>query len=468
MNDTAVAVNQLGARAGSVSVTLDMWHRDIHEFLDLQTETGDIRNKSFDIFPSIAIPDLFMKRVQEGGNWTLFDPHEVKKVKDYRLQDYWGDEFEKRFAECEQDENLKLKETLPAKDLFKSFMKTVVETGMPYAFFRDTANRMNPNKHAGMIYSTQLCVEIQQNTSPAEFIEEETEDGTVVIKYKPGDLVTCNLASINCAQVRNETEMDEVFPVAMRLLDNVITLNFYPIEESRITAMKYRSVGLGFLGLAEYLATEGYVYDSEEARERVDELFERYAYHTLKASSDLANARGAYSLFEGSDWSKGELLGKDANWFTKHAKTDHDWDALIQKVQQNGTRFSYHMAPAPNTSTSLIMGTTASVLPIYKKFFVESNMMGTNITIAPKLSKQNFWLYKEYVNTELSDVIAMMERIYKWIDQSVSFEWMIDPEKVTPKDLYAYYMDTWERGIKTVYYVRSMSLTTKECVSCSG
>lgn len=468
INDTATAVNQLGARAGAISVTLDVWHRDIYNFLDLQTETGDIRKKSFDVFPAVTFPDLFMERVAEGGTWMLFDPKEVRDTTGKALQDCFGDEFKQFYEACEQDTRLVLTETVDAKELFKKFMKTTVETGMPYAFFRDTVNRMNPNKHAGNIYSTQLCVEICQNTSPAKFIEETVEDGNIVIRYQPGDTVVCNLASINVAKVNTQKEIDAVMPICARILDNVITLNFYPIKEAELTATKYRSVGIGFLGLAEYLAQEKLAYDTLEARERVDSLFEKYAYATFSASNELARERGTYGIYEGSEWSKGVLIGKDEKWFTENSKMADKWKKLITDIKKDGMRFAYHLAPAPNTSTALVVGTTASILPIYKKYFVETNAVAPSVNVAPNLSEENFWFYKEYVNLDMNDVIDMVAAIYKWIDQSISFEWMINPQKVSPAELYSYYVRAWKSGIKTVYYVRSMSLEVESCESCSG
>ncbi|NUJ98006.1 ribonucleoside-diphosphate reductase subunit alpha [Candidatus Gracilibacteria bacterium] len=469
INDTAIAVNQLGARAGAISVTLDVWHRDIYDFLDLQTETGDIRRKAFDIFPSISFPDLFMKRIQEAGKWTLFDPKEVKDVTGKSLQDCFGEEFEKFYMECENNEKLELKEEVPAKDLFKKYLKSTVETGMPYAFFRDTVNKANPNKHAGNVYSTQLCVEICQNTSPTKFVEESIDDlGNVIIKYIPGDSVVCNLASINVAKVHNDEDIKAVVPIVMRLLDNVIDLNFYPIKEAEITAKKYRSVGLGFLGLAEYLAVRKIAYDSAEAREVVNSLFEKFAYETLKSSNSLARERGKYSIFDGSERSKGILLGKDKKWFQENSNMAHEWAELIEKIKKDGLRFAYHLAPAPNTSTALVMGTTASVLPIYKKYFIETNSVAPTVNVAPNLSSDNFWYYKEYVNMNMEDVIDMVSVIYKWIDQSISFEWIINPQKVSPVELYNYYLKAWKQGIKTVYYVRGMSLEVEKCESCTG
>lgn len=469
INDTAIAVNQLGSRLGAISVTLDVWHHDIYDFLDLQTETGDIRSKAFDIFPAISVPDLFMKRLEANEEITLFDPYEITKLYGKSLQDTFGEEFENFYLALEKDQRLQMKKTVPAKELFKKFLKVVVETGMPYVFFRDTVNRMNPNKHAGNIYSSQLCTEICQNTSASKFVEETLEDGKVLIKYEPGDTVVCNLASINVAKVNTKEEINEILPVAMRMLDNVITLNYYPIKEAERTAMRYRSVGLGYLGLAEYLATNKIPYDSLEAREKTDKLFAKYALATYRASVDLAKERGAYPLYEGSEYQHGKILGKDAKWFQENTEDGEAWKELFAEMKKFGVRFAYNTAPAPNTSTAGVVGTTAALLPIYKKFFVETNLSAPTVRVAPKLSTENFWFYKEYINMDMNEVIEMMAVLYKWIDQSISFEWMIDPSKVSPQQLYEYYIKTWKSGIKTVYYVRSLSGEVKDnCVSCSG
>ncbi|QQR78521.1 MAG: ribonucleoside-diphosphate reductase subunit alpha [Candidatus Moraniibacteriota bacterium] len=469
INDTAVAVNQLGSRLGAISVTLDFWHLDIHDFLDLQTETGDIRSKAFDIFPAVSVPDLFMRRLRDGQSWTLFDPHEIKKLYGKSLQDHFDKEFEHFYEELERDERLTMKKVVDAKELFKKFLKTTVETGMPYVFFRDTVNRLNPNKHAGNIYSTQLCTEICQNTSASKFVEETIEDGKIILRYDPGDLVVCNLASINVATVHEPAVIADTFPVLMRILDNVITLNYYPIKEAERTAKRYRSVGVGYLGLAEYLATRKIAYDSEEARLEVDRLFERYAFHTYRASVDLAKERGHYELYPGSEYSKGKLLGRDLAWYEKNTPFATEWHQLFTDMKASGVRFAYHTAPAPNTSTAGVVGTTAALLPIYKRYFVETNLSAPTIRVAPKLSKDNFWFYKEYIHMDMADVISMIAVVYKWVDQSISFEWMIDPERVSPAQLYGYYQQAWEKEIKTVYYVRSLSGEVKDgCVSCSG
>ncbi len=469
INDTAIAVNQLGSRLGAISVTLDIWHLDIYDFLDLQTETGDIRAKAFDIFPAVSIPDLFMKRLEADQTWTLFDPHEITQYYGKALQDHFETDFDHFYEELERDERLTLRKIVNAKELFKKFLKTTVETGMPYVFFRDTVNRLNPNKHAGHIYSTQLCTEICQNTSASKFLEETVENGKVILRYEPGDLVVCNLASINIATVHTPEVIADVFPVLMRLLDNVITLNYYPIKEAERTAMKYRSVGVGYLGLAEYLATHKIAYDSEEARVETNRLFERYAFHTYRASVNLAQERGAYSLFPGSEYAKGTLLGRKLAWYETETPFAQEWKTLFRDMQQHGVRFAYHTAPAPNTSTAGVVGTTAALLPIYKRYFIETNLSAPTIRVAPKLSKENFWFYKEYIHIDMRDVIDLIAVAYQWVDQSISFEWMIDPSHVSPAQLYGYYLQAWQKGIKTVYYVRSLSGEVKDdCVSCSG
>lgn len=467
INDTAIAVNQLWARAWAISVTLDIRHRDVQDFLDIQTETGDIRRKSFDIFPAVSVPDLFMQRVLDNWNRTFFDPKEIEKKTWKKLQDLFWDQFNSFYQELENDNEITLKETIPAKDLFKKFLKTVVETGMPYVFFRDTVNKSNPNRHAWNIYSTQLCTEIAQNTSPSKFIEETEENWQINIKYTPWDSVVCNLASINIAKVYKPEDIQESIPIAMRILDNVITLNFYPIKEAELTAMKYRSVWLGFLGLSEYLATHNMMYDSAFAREHVDNLFESYAYETLNASNELAQERWKYPLFDWSDWSKWILFGKNEEWFANHSQIWNERKSLIENIKKTWLRFSYHLSPAPNTSTSLVVWTTAGLLPIYKKYFVETNSIAPSVNVAPWLNSENMRYYKEYINMKMPDVIDMISVIQKWIDQAISFERIINPAEVSPAELYSYYIKAREQWIKTVYYVRSMSLDVKECSSCS-
>lgn len=313
------------------------------------------------------------------------------------------------------------------------------------------------------------CTEIIQNTSPSRYSTETYEDGEVSIKYKPGDNVVCNLASINVAKVNTDEEIDKIIPLAMKVLDNVIDLNLYPVKETEITAKKYRSVWLGYLGLAEYLAINKISYDSEKAVETVNKLFEKYAFRVIESSKNLAKEKWKYELFDWSDWSKGLLLGKDKKWFNENTENWEKWSKLIDEVQTYGIRNGYLMAPAPNTSTWPLVGTTSWLLPVYKKYFVETNWIAPLVNVAPRLSPENFWHYKEYVNMNMKDVINVIWEVYKWVDQAISFEWMINPQNVSPKDLSELYFRAWRKWIKTVYYVRSQSLEIKEwCISCSG
>ena len=459
INDTAVAVNQMGKRAWAISVTLDIFHRDIYDWLEMQTETWDVRSKAFDLFPAVAFPDLFFTRMEARGKWTLFCPYEVEKITGKRLQDHFGDKFVSFYEELEKDDRLLLKEEVDAFDLFKTFLKSVVETWMPYTFFRDTVNKLNPNKHAGNIYCSNLCTEIAQNQSENTFILEEDDDWVITTKFQSWDTVICNLASINVAKVNTPDKIKEIVPVAMRLLDNVIDLNTYPTKETEISAKKYRAVWLGMMWLAQYFAESKILYGSPESIKATNELFKNLAYETLRSSVDLAKERWAYPIFKWSEYSK---------WIAYWKPVGKIFNLeLAQDMMTYWTRFGYHSSPAPNTSTASVVGTTAWVVPVYKKYFVETNQIAPTVVVAPNLNDENFWFYPEYVSMELWGVIDIVATAQKWIDQSVSFEWMINPAKVSPKRLYEYFIQAHKKGLKTVYYVRSQSLEVESCESCS-
>ncbi len=848
INDTAIAVNQMGKRAWAISVTLDVFHLDIYDWLEMQTETGDIRSKAFDVFPAVSFPNLFMERVEANQSWSLFCPKEIEDLYWKRLQDQFGEDFVSFYEELEKDERIELKNVVEAKDLYKTYLKSVVETWMPYSFYRDTVNKLNPNKHCGSIYCTNLCCvtgdtrintehwlktveelyktreleatkvttdrrtenlklnekwvvvrdsiwiyktgnlqtyivdtnswyqlkatdyhklyvkkwkkleklelkdivvwdklliqsgkgqfgkdwnyedwlimwlvawdgtykseegllidlynnditefwngiisyinsiiptkwsggyqklshpsvikhstnsekvrigsdrmgrilkeeygfskssklvvpekvfsgteemirgylqwifatdwtignqwwwvqiqltsidnkmltdiqillssfwifssiysrntkwkstfsyttkdwvfkeyknkesyrldvnwdnakkfleewlirwvknerlyeyikehwpfnkknfyttitsiekwevedvydtteaitnsvifnwivsgqcEIAQNQSENTFIAEEDDNWVITTTFQSGDTVICNLASINVAKVNTPENIARVVPIAMRTLDNVIDLNAYPIKETEISAKKYRAVGLWMMGLAQYFAENKIVYGSEDSVKATEVLFKEVAYCTLRASVDLAKQRWAYPMFKGSEFSKGRAFGKQLVEFEEIE--ENKWNELEEDMLDYWTRFGYHSSPAPNTSTWLVVGTTAGVVPVYKKYFVETNQVAPTVTVAPNLNSENFWFYKEYTSIELWGVIDVVSEIQKWIDQSVSFEWLINPQKTSPKDLYLYFFKAWRQGIKTVYYVRSQSLEidTEACSSCT-
>ena len=466
-NDTAVAVDQLGRRKGGASITLDIWHKDLYEFIDLRTNNGDDRRKAHDIFPAISIPDIFMERLINRQDFSLFDPHEVEKLMGFSLEDYYDKdekhkEFSERYKLCENDNRL-AKITVPALDIMKKIMKSAVETGTPFIFFRDTVNRANPNSHAGMIYGSNLCHEIAQNMSETKFVSEEivSEDGKskIVTTVESGDMVTCNLNSINLGNVSFD-ELKENVPLQIRMLDNVITLNMFPVADAEVTSLKYRAVGLGVSGYHHYLAKNAIAWENEKHIEEADRLFEEIAYNAIKASMELAREKGAYAEFEGSKWQTGE-------YFDERGYVSERWQELKKDVMKYGLRNGYLMAVAPTGSTSNIAGTTAGIDPIFKKFFVEEKKGSFTPKTAPELNDETFWYYKEahYIN-QLWSIKACAAR-QRHIDQAQSFNLYITPD-VKAKDILDLYVEAYKSGIKTIYYVRNRSLEMDECTSCSS
>ena len=394
VNDTAVAVDQLGMRQGAVAVYLDVWHKDLPEFLQLRTNNGDDRMKAHDIFPAVCYPDLFWKMAKEDLNkpWHLFCPHEIMTLKGYCLEDYYGEEWEKRYLDCVNDPRLS-RRTISIKDIVRLVLRSAVETGTPFTFNRDTVNRANPNAHRGMIYCSNLCTEIAQNMSAIEYLSTEirTTDGdTVVVNtVKPGDFVVCNLASLSLGHLplEDETQMREKVATVVRALDNVIDLNFYPVPYAKITNRHYRSIGLGVSGYHHALAIRGIRWESDEHLAFMDKVFERINYAAIEASAELAREKGRYDYFEGSDWQTGD-------YFVKRGYTSDRWKILSAKVADCGMRNAYLLAVAPTSSTSIIAGTTAGTDPVMKRFFLEEKKGVMFPRVAPALSDKTFWTYK--------------------------------------------------------------------------
>lgn len=463
-NDTAIAVDQLGRRKGSCSITLDIWHKDIFDFLDLKTNNGDDRRKAHDIFPSVSIPDIFMERLKERKDWTLFDPYEVKKVMGYYLEDCFDDynnlEFSKKYEECENNPKLS-RINVPCLDIMKKILKSAVETGTPFIFFRDIVNRQNPNKHNGMIYSSNLCHEICQNMSASgdEINVIDFEDNVVYSKKQLGDMVTCNLNSINLGKVSKE-EFADCISLQIRMLDNVISLNDFPTPETVITSKKYRAIGLGTSGYHQFLVNNKIKWESEEHLKVADEVYEEIAYNAIKASMELAKEKGIYLAFKGSDWETGK-------YFEIRNYNSERWLKLKEDVAKYGIRNGYLMAIAPTGSTSNIANTTAGIDPIFKKYFVEEKKGIFIPKTAPDLTDENFWLYKEAHNINQEWSIEACAIRQRHIDQSQSFNLYITPD-MNVLEIFNLYMRCWEKGVKTIYYVRNKSLEMNECTSCSS
>ncbi len=467
VNDTAVAVDQLGVRQGAVAVYLDAWHKDLPEFLQIRTNNGDDRMKAHDIFPAVCYPDLFWRMAKEDLNqpWHLFCPHEIMTVKGYCLEDYYGEEWEKRYLDCVADARLS-RRIISIKDIVRLVLKSAVETGTPFTFNRDTVNAANPNAHKGMIYCSNLCTEIAQNMSPIESAgtEIKTEDGDVVVvkTVLPGDFVVCNLASLSLGHLplEDEQKMNEIVATVVRALDNVIDLNFYPVPFAQITNHRYRSIGLGVSGYHHALAKRRISWESEDHLKFMDEVFERINFAAIKASCELAGEKGRYDYFEGSDWQTGE-------YFRKRGYDSQKWQSLAADVARKGMRNAYLLAIAPTSSTGIIAGTTAGVDPVMKRFFLEEKKGAMLPRVAPELSDKTYWLYKGAYLMDQSWSMRAAGVRQRHIDQAQSVNLYITND-FTMRQVLNLYLLAWECGVKTIYYVRSKSLEVEECESCAS
>lgn len=466
-NDTAVAVDQLGVRNGSVAIWLDAWHKDMPEFLQIRTNNGDDRKKAHDVFPGLCYPDLFWKLAENNidADWYMMCPHEIKTVKGYSLEDFYGSEWEEKYYECVNDDRID-KRIMSVKDIVRLIIKSAAETGTPFAFYRDTVNRMNPNKHNGMIYSSNLCTEIMQNMSPmkinkAEIIDENGEY-TVNQKINPGDFVVCNLSSIVLGNVDvcSEKEMEYVVETQIRAMDNVIDLNYYSVPFAEITNKKYRAIGLGTSGYHHMLANNRIHWTEERHKEFADEVYERINYYAVKASMKIAKEKGAYGLFKGSDWENGR-------YFELRDYKDEKWCKLREEVKENGMRNGYLFAVAPNGSTATIAGTSEGVDPVMARFYLEEKKGSIIPKTAPNLSDDNYWYYNSAYNIDQKWSVQMNGIRQRHIDQGQSFNLYITTN-YTMRQIMNLYIEACKCGVKSIYYVRSKSLEVTECESCSA
>ena len=510
-NDLALAVDQLGTRKGAIAVYLEPWHMDISDFIDLKKNSGEERRRAHDLFPALWISDLFMQRILEDSHWTLFDPFEVAD-----LAQLSGEAFTKRYEEYENDTSI-TKKHMKAKDLWKKILTSYFESGSPFLCFKDNANRANTNPHTGFIRSSNLCTEIFQNTSPNYYkIKLEFEDGTIstfdedelvtvdsgtikkankitaldslhgkrifiVEKEKvDGDTAVCNLASINLSIINTNEDIQRIVPTAVRMLDNVINLNFYPLRKVKVTNLKTRAIGLGVMGESQMLAEQQILWGSTEHLRTIDSIMEAISYNTIKASSNLAVEKGQYPTYEGSNWSKGimphdhapkavdSLIEKDL------FDTGYNWDELRQLVKKQGMRNGYLMAIAPTSSISILVGTTQAIEPVYKRKWFEENLSGLIPVVVPKLSPTTWAYYPPAFDLDQKDIIKAAAIRQKWIDQGQSTNIFMSLEKASGKYLHEIYTLAWQLGLKSTYYLRSQSPEASndiedrsmECVGC--
>ncbi len=514
-NDVAIAVDQLGTRKGAIAVYLEPWHIDVRDFLELKKNSGEERRRAHDLFPAMWLNDLFMQRVEANETWTLFDPYEVSD-----LTEVYGDEFKAKYEEYEKRDDI-TKEVVSAKDLWKEILRNYFETGNPFLCFKDNANRANPNKHTGIIRSSNLCTEIFQNTNPngykirVKFVDnsvnvyDENEEVTVdsgITKYAKkitaldtidgkeiyivdkeqtdGDTAVCNLASVNLSKINTYEDIERVVPVAIRMLDNVIDLNFYPLEKVKKTNLKTRAIGLGVMGEAQMLAEASIEWGSNEHFTKIDEIMEAVSYNAIKASSDLALEKESYSEFEGSDWQKGIFPIDKANeeacklvdrggLFGYH----YNWQELKEKVKKDGMRNGYLMAVAPTSSISILTGTTQAIEPIFKRKWFEVNLSGEIPVTAPNLSAETWGYYTSSYDLDQRVIVKAGAIRQKWIDQGQSLNIFIRLDTASGKYLNDIYMSAWKYGLKSTYYLRSQSPEaleeqnytedrSMECVGC--
>lgn len=474
LNNTAVSVDQLGQRKGAVAVYLDIWHRDIEAFLDLRLNNGDQRLRAHDVFTSVCIPDLFMEAVERRGDWYLFCPHEVKRAKGWYLQDFYDERkgegsFRARYEEVVADERIP-RRTVKAIDLFKRIMVSQLETGNPFMFYRDEVNRKNPNKHAGMVYSSNLCTEILQNMSPTKLMQEIISGNQIVTTRQAGDFVVCNLSSINLGRAVLPQEdqgdlitdvLERLVPIQVRMLDNVIDLNALPVPQATITNRKYRAIGLGTFGWHHLLAQKGIHWDDPEAEAFSDALYERINYLTVQASMALAREKGTYPVFAGSDWHTGA-------YFRDRGYVSPQWLDLAAQVAVNGLRNGWLLAVAPNMSTAQIAGSTASIDPIYSAFYYEEKKDYRRPVAAPGLSLET-WPYYEKGAYKVDQFASVRQnaRRQRHVDQSLSFNFYV-PSTIRASTLLELHMTAWREGLKTTYYVRSNDIDIAECEWCSS
>ena len=484
VNDTAVAVNQGGKGKGAVCSYLETWHMDIEEFVELRKNTGDDRRRTHDMNTANWVPDLFLKRVSEDKKWTLFTPSDTPD-----LHDLYGRDFEKRYEEYEAQTKtgeIEFFKEVEAKELWKKMLSMVFETGHPWITFKDVCNLRSPQQHIGVVHSSNLCTEITLNTSQEE-------------------IAVCNLGSVNLTHHIKDNAMDEVklektINTAIRMLDNVIDINFYAVEAAETSNMRHRPIGLGIMGFHDALYMLNTPYASQEAVDFADTSMEMVSYYAIKASSDLAKERGKYQSYEGSLWSQG-ILPLDSIKLLKESRGDDyldidesstmDWDTLREKVKKQGMRNSNVMAIAPTATIANITGVSQSIEPTYQNLYVKSNLSGeftvTNIPMVEKLKELGLWdsvmindlkyydgavkgisripeeikeLFATAFDIEPRWLIDAASRRQKWIDQSQSLNLYID--EPNGKKLDIMYRMAWLRGLKTTYYLRSRSATTTE------
>ena len=467
LNDTAVYVNQEGKRAGAISPSLSVWHLDILEFFEIQLEEGDQRTKSFDVQPQAIYNDEFMRRLEANENWTLFDPYEVRKILGTDLATLTGDDFTLAYRELEkrnQNGEIVLSKVIRARDLFKAHYKAMRISGMPYITFKDTINEGNPNKANGVIYAANICVESFSNFEADKLAH------------------TCNLVSVNVARcvmqdyADVEAKIINLASLATLMLDATIELGNPSIKESKAHNDLYRTVGVGVVGLADLMAYYGKSYENEEGREFSARWMELIALTSVKTSIHLAERSEPYPMYEGSEWSKGNMLGKPWDKFIEGCFYKKEWEYARANMKEFGIRNGQLMAIAPNSSTGILQGVSPSILPAWKLHYVEPTQLGT-VTRLPLYVKDRALWYKAYPQVDMGAMIKYIARMQEFVDSGISFELLLDlnnPDKSGLKYWYSLVHQAWKAKVKTLYYTRFITQDgieeedTSGCIACKN
>ena len=470
-NDIAVAVNQQGKRAGAFTLALDCWHLDFPEFLQLQNENGDQRHKAYDVLLQCVFNDTFFNFHEFKRDWYLFDPYEIKTKFGINLPELYGGEFTEVYVDLirkAKNGEIELFNVVKTGELIKHALISAVEVGQPYWFNKDTVNKYNPNKHVGFVGCGNLCQESWSNFKPTTNIQEYI-DGSVLHKTMDlGYAHVCNLNSIVLSQIKNDAELEKYVKLGVEMLDNLIDIGTPPISEAQIHNDEYRIIGLGVMGLHEYITSHGIQYS--ESVDFCSKLFEKIAFWALEKSCELARERGQYKYYEGSDWSKGIYFGHSFEYGYFNSSS-LDWAGLHQKIQKYGIRNGGLLAIAPNTSTSILIGTSASVLPVYDVFFKDVNSIGS-FPILPSNIKEPgiMWLYESFKTIDPYAIIDVCSSIQKWVDQGISMELPLDLDRITSaKELAKIYLYAMRSNCKTIYYLRTKDKTkTDSCSTCAN
>ena len=460
LNQTALFSNQNGKRAGAITVAIPMWHNDIHEYLELQTETGDTRRKAFDIFLQVIQDDKFLECLENNTDYVTVCPHEVKTKLGIDLNarhSNFKNNFELLMSKV-KDGTLKVGTILRARSLFKAQVNALLIKGTPYVFYTDNVNVVNPMKDVGDIKCSNLC---QESTS--YFDEDYTH--------------TCNLISIVLPNLEKRTSLFDsskediskdlryTSKLAVRMLDAIVDITVLPTEKSARHNRDFRVLGVGMLGLHDYLAYNNLNYNDVD---EIELLSEQLALYTLQASVSLAKELGTFPRYAESTWAKGQIYSRDLDWYKDNSQLYSEWVKVYSRAQKYGVRNLQLLAYAPNSSTSLIMGVTAGVMPVYSKYYADSTSTLGTIAVYPKYLHTHFIAYKEYRHHDIYHMNKVIGRMTKWVDSGISYEWSLDISKIGIKDLMNYYIDAHRQGVKTIYYVRWSTSDEEICTSCAN